>query len=381
MNCFNCGAAVPPTAKFCTTCGSKYTHTESVDEIFKETMSAIERLDRVSRSRGAFSSSTSVESICAKSLSKPFSKSSRLLEEALRAYAAFQAEIGLDVTVRYSAQTAEVGDSIQYAITFNNRSKETLLFTLQRSSSSGKDIEVHPTLIEPIGEATEQIVEVVSSGVNHVVSGLVLNVTNYVSRLSASFELDSFSLPVTRPQHAPVTNTITNTVTIQGRGVVDASNISIEAENKLAEETFISVPRKLVSPSFLEFLTSFSPDPYVLFTSLVLPLHDELLSIPGLKFDYSRPRSKADPLLTLESQREGNDLYLTGLRLRYGDKNIAISEIKSVDLFSVDSGDRILLSLGAKEKEIELSFPSSSLSLCKLIAKFFRCLNTESPKH
>lgn len=381
MNCSNCGSAVTFSAKFCTTCGSQHSHTESVEEVFKETTDAIERLDEVSRSRGAFSSNTSVESTCAKLLSKPYTKSSRILEKALHAYAAFKAEIGLDTTVQYSTQTAEAGDSIQYAITFTNRSTETLLFTLLRSSSSGEDVEVQPTLIKPNSEETEQIVEVVSSGVNHVVSCLILNVTNYTSRLSASLELDSFSLPITRPRQGPVTNTITNTVTIQGRGVVDASDMSIEAENKPAETTFISVTHKLASPSFLEFLTSFSSDPYVLFASLVLTLRDELRSIPGLRFDYARPISDGDPLLTLESQRGGNDLYLTVLELRYGEKSIAISEIRSIDLYSVDSGDRILLSLVSGAKEIELSFPSSSLSLCKLIAKFFRSLGKESLKH
>ena len=380
MNCSNCGSAVTFLAKFCTTCGSQINHTESVNEAFKETLGAIERLDEVLRSRGAFSSNTSVESISANLLAKPHTKSSRILEKVLHAYAAFKTQIGLDATVQYSAQTAEVGDRIRYTITFRNRSTETLLFTLLRSSSSDEDIEIHPTLIKPVSEKTEQIVEVVSSGVNHVVSGLILNVTNHTSRLSASFELDSFSLPITRPRRGPVTNTITNTVTIQGRGVVDASDMSIEAENKPAETTFLSVTHKLSSPSFLEFLTSFSSDPYVLFASLVLPLQDELRAIPGLRFDYARPISDEDPLLMLESQRGGNDLYLTVFELRYGEKNIAISEIESIDLYSVDSGERILLSLVLEEKEIELSFPSSSLSLCKLIAKFFQSLDKKSLK-
>jgi hypothetical protein len=296
----------------------------------------------------------------------------------LRAFVTFHEKTRLDVSLEYSRQEADIGDNIQYRLSFKNRSAEYSSFSVHRSLASGESIEIPQTLVGPFEEKNELIVERVASGTNHVVSGLSIHVKNAANKFVAIFELDSFSLPVARPQRGPVTNTITNTVTIQGRGVVDASGISVEGRKSSDEKTSASIASTLVTPSFSQFLPLASSDPYTTYVALALPLYDQLSSIPGVRFDYPRPKSDSEPLLTLESLRNVSDLHLTASALRHGDRVILVSEVTSAELFSLDSEERVLLVLGTSAKKFEFTFPVSSLAVPQLVAKFFQISATES---
>ena len=370
QHCLTCNARLYSGDHFCRGCGSTARSISDKPDQFSVVAHALSSLSEFVGITKATNTGFLSESEVSDLTSDLSSESRFIFNETIALYRSLARHYDVHFWLYYRKQKVAKGDRLGFELELQSNTSNSLSVSISDPGQEGNTPRDQKVFLRPFSSERVPLTCTVEGGGHQRIKGINLVLKSTIEPQSVELEIDEFLLST---EHAvtSIVNTITNTVNIKGRGVVDASGLAAGQESKEAIEV-IELTSSIKAPLLTDFFSEHAKDDYLRYIACVLGTERELKGSQGLDYALSRPLSEEGYFLALHSRDTSKTLRLHTGAISIGGSRFEYANLTEVELFALNEGKKVMLTLHFGSRKTEVLFSSDLTPAVKLIARFLK---------